>query len=252
MIIQDPKVRIARAEEKRRLLLRFLRDEIYTSMAVAALVMGCGPRAAEQTVKSMERHALVRRHRVKILETLPATPIIGITHHGQSMTFYPDQGELPMARVFEPSKYSLVGLQHHLDLQRTRVSLHGTDLVHGWNPGELLVVQKGQQRPDAVVDLSNGDRVAIEVERSLKSAKRYRAIASGHFGAFLSRSWDGVVYVCPDQNLANRVRVMFLQPWQNNLDKTDEARRFLNRVLFTTYENLISDFIMKFDCVPGL
>lgn len=253
MIIKDPQARKERANEKRRLFLRFLRDEVFTTIQVAAVVMRCGLRAAQQTVAGMEKAGLVRRHTVRILECLPETSIIGITHHGQAMAFVPEK-EVPMERVFEPSKYSMVGLQHRLDLQCIRVSLLENDCVIGWTPGELLETSKGGQRPDALAELASGKYIAVEVERTLKSQKRYRSIAQGHFGSFMAGGWSGVVYVCPDKLTAKRVQAMFLQPWRyHENEMTDQARRFLRRVLFTDYESLTSDFTLKFcDVLEGL
>lgn len=248
MIIRDPQLRNERTKEKRRLLLRFLREEVYTSPLVAALVMNCGVRAAQQTVTSLEKDGLVKRHQVKILENLPPASIIGITTHGQAMAFLPEKGEVPVGRIFEPKKYSLVGLQHKLDLQRVRILLTKKGYVTGWTPGELLEVEKGDQRPDALAELARGDRIAIELERTLKSQKRYRTIALGHFGAFMSGKISGVAYVCPDRSTAVRVCAMFLEPWRRHggEENTEQAEAFLNSVLFTHYENLTADFALQF------
>lgn len=246
-LIEDARERADRAQEKRQLLLRFLRDEIFTSPAVTAMVMGCGRRAAEQTVASMQRDGLVRRYRVKVLENLPATPIIGITHHGQAMAFFPEKGERADGRVFEYGRYSMLGLQHRLDIQRIRLSLMSKDFVHEWVPGDSLKSVAGEQRPDAVASLIDGSDIAIEVERTLKSQKRYRAVARGHFSAFLAGRWSGVVYVCPNQHMADRVRAMFTEPWRGHENEmTNQAKRYLNRVLFTTYENFTRDISLKF------
>lgn len=86
-IIRDPHARMQRADEKRRALLRFLRDELYTVPSVAASIMGCGERAARQTVAALEKQGLVRRHVVRWLDGVAPVTLIAITPHGQAMAF---------------------------------------------------------------------------------------------------------------------------------------------------------------------
>ena len=69
-LIKDHAERTERAAEKRHALLRFLRDELYTTPAVAGEVIGVGERGARQTVLQMEKLGLVRRHVLPVLPGL--------------------------------------------------------------------------------------------------------------------------------------------------------------------------------------
>ena len=204
-IIKDTQARRERADAKRRALLRFLRDELYTTPAVAALVMQCGERAARQTVLSMEKAGLVRRHTVPVLPGLPPVVIVSITNHGQAMAFDPDKEQV-VDRVFEPGRYSLVFLAHTLDIQRLRVQAVHSGRVQKWVPGEALGAgAKGVKRPDAVVLTTDKIRVAVEVERSIKNRKRYAGILAAHLSAIRQNKWSRVVWASPDNDTAKRV-----------------------------------------------
>lgn len=205
-IITNPTERRERAADKRRALLRFLRDELYTTPSVAALVMQCGERAARQTVASMEKAGLVRRHIVPILPGLAPITIVAVTSHGQAMAFDPGAGESVSDRTFEVGRYSLVYLAHTLDIQRLRVQAVHSGRVSKWVPGEALGVGiKGVKRPDAVVLTSDKTRVAVEVERTIKNKKRYAGILASHLTAIRQGKWSRVVWTCPDRDTAARV-----------------------------------------------
>ena len=208
MLIKSPVERQARAQEKRTALLRFLRDELYTTPDVAALVMNCGERAARQTVASMEQAGLVKRHPVKLMPQLPPLAIIGITYHGQALAFTPGS-EAPAERVFEPSRFSLLTLSHTLDLQRLRIHSVNTGLVNQWLSAERLqVLQKGLKKPDAVILTAAGERIALEVERTLKSIKRYETVLAGHLQAIQQGKWQRVVWASPDEQTRERIEAI--------------------------------------------
>ena len=57
-LIADPAQRQIRAEKKRRQILRFLRDEIWTNTDVAAELLGIGYAGAHSVLKSMQKLGL--------------------------------------------------------------------------------------------------------------------------------------------------------------------------------------------------
>lgn len=242
-IISNPVERIARASEKRRSLLRFLRDEVYTTPAVAALLMGCGERAARQTVASLEADGLVKRHEVKLMPDLPPVVLIGITDHGQGMAFDVDKGEEPSARTFEPGKYNLVYLSHALDIQRLRIYAERSGIVKRWLPGEMLGAgKKGAKRPDAVILTTSGKRVAVEVERSIKNRKRYLSVLQGHLEAIAPGKWNKAVWACPSAEIAARVEALVKSARRIQINGIDTAltdKHFQN-LSFVVYESFVS------------
>lgn len=242
-IITNAHERAARAHEKRHALLRFLRDELYTTPPVAALVMRCGERAARQTVAALERDGLVRRHSFVFMPGLPPVVLVAVTEHGQGMAFYPDKGEQPVERVFEPGRYSLTYLHHTTAMQRLRVAAEQSGVIKKWLPGEMLGAgRKHEKRPDAVLLTGGGVRVAIEVERSLKSQKRYAAVLCGHLEAIQQKKWSRALWVSPTDDFAKRVRALVLSTRRARISGIDtmlDESHFLP-LSFTAYDNFLT------------
>lgn len=207
-IIADPVERTERAQVKRHSFLRFLRSEIFTTLEIAARVMGVETRAARQTVAAMERYGLVKRYESKWLPGFRLPMLISITAHGQGMAFDPDAEEKPSGRVFRPGSFSLATLPHKLFLQKLR--LLAEEAGWEWEVGENLQIAKGEKRPDAVASLKGKVRVAVEAERTLKNPKSLVVARRAHFAALASGKWDEVLYVSPTEELAMRVRRLFL------------------------------------------
>jgi hypothetical protein len=135
-IIKDPRERAARAAEKRHLLLRFLREELYTTPAVAAELLGVNLSAARATIAALDKAGLVKRHHIPLMPTLPPIVIVGITQRGQSMAFDP-ASERVIERSFEPARVSLIYLEHTLDTQRLRIQAARIG-VAAWVSGDRL------------------------------------------------------------------------------------------------------------------
>lgn len=242
-IITDARERAARAHEKRHALLRFLREELYTTPPTAALVMRCGERAARQTVNALERDGLVRRHRFVYMPGLPLVVLVAITEHGQGMAFDPDKNEPPSERVFEPGRFSLTYLNHTTAMQRLRLLAEQSGLVKKWLPGEMLGAgRKHEKRPDAVLLTSGGVRVAVEVERSLKSRKRYAAVLAGHVEAIQQKRWDRALWVSPTDDFAKRVRALVLSTRRARISGIDTmlSEAQLAPLSFTDYDSFLT------------
>ena len=210
-IIADPDARAARAAEKRVLLLRFLRDEIYTTLQVAGMAMGVGERAARATIARLESAGLVRRWPVELADGLPPLVIVGITSRGQAEAFDPAT-ERAIDRAFEPSRRNLAAtLRHTLDMQRLRIEAMRAGAVRQWiNADRLAAARAGAKKPDAVCLNAHGERIAIEVERSIKAPRRYVAVLEGHLTSIHQRKWSRVIWACPDPATATRVRALVL------------------------------------------
>ena len=62
--------------------------------------------------------------------------------------------------------------------------------------------------PDAIATSPAGMRVAIEIERHIKTPKRYEEIISAHLQSISKKLWREVHYLTPD-GLATRVAKAF-------------------------------------------
>jgi DNA-binding Lrp family transcriptional regulator len=203
MLIHDPKVRAERAAEKQEIILRFLRDEIYTTSAILGELLNCGERSIRKTVSAMEREGLIKRHSVIIYDQVKAN-IVGITPAGQGLAFDPEKENIRFVHC-DPGRVAPTKLQHNTDLQRLRIRAIG--LFKQWiNSDRLQTIVKKTKKPDAVCLTIKNERVAVEVERNVKSRQRYELFIAAHYAAIKGQKWHRVIVCAQDIKLASRVR----------------------------------------------
>ena len=111
--------------------------------------------------------------------------------------------------AFIKSMLNPKSILHRLDLQRLRLVAEraGWSQWQAQRPASLM--EKDQIYPDATVRRPDSKRVAIEVERSVKTKGDYPKIMLGHLVARRTGHWDLVCYLSPDQATANRLRNIF-------------------------------------------
>ena len=241
MLIQDPAERRARAEQKRRAILRFLRDELYTTPQVIGLLLNCAERGTRATLAAMERDGLLKRHEIKIMPQLPPVVIVGITAQGQGEAYDPDAGEQIRLKAFEPSRVDLKSIQHTVDTQALRIQ--SADRWRQWvSTDRLAAALAGAKKPDAVALTASGERVAIECERHVKTRQRYETFFAGHLTAIRQRKWSRVVIAAPDEDkrrrIADALATIKTCSVQGERIKVDDATRALFKTCtYDTFPN---------------
>jgi Replication-relaxation len=141
-------------------------------------LMGAGPRTVQRTLARLRAHGLVTTRRLLAGESawvLPTTA--GLRACGSSFG------------VWQPR----VGLLAHVAaVNDVRLHVQQRSRDSQWIAERALARDRrsGEHLPDAVV-LADGQRVAIEVELTVKSQRRTTAIVDE-----LARRFDAVVYFC--------------------------------------------------------
>jgi len=208
-LLAAPADRRARSAQKVGAVLRFLRQEIWSSQDILGSVMGVESRtAAHKNLARMEDEGLLRRHKVEGLGG-GAITLWGITSHGQALAFDPAT-ESPVASYFEPNRVAEITIRHALDLQRLRMQGERAgwkDWINGDRLPELL---KGGKRPDAMATSPAGLKTAIEIERTIKTSKRYEQILASYLMSLKSEQVHQVVWLSPTEDLAMRLRAVVL------------------------------------------
>lgn len=208
-LLADPQARMARAAAKRREVLRFLRDEVWTVTETVASLLRVGYPAAHALLKAMQRDGLIVSEAVFIRAGRSARRVVlhGIT--AQGLAFAWDLDEMPEARApWEVSKTSPLFVPHQIEVQRARVRAQALGWT-GWRPARALMRLGLPKLPDAEVMDPNGESVAVEVEREIKSDKRYEAIIGAYVAEIKHGRWHRVDYVCPDVDFAARLGRVF-------------------------------------------
>jgi hypothetical protein len=191
-----------RAADKRRLLLAFLASgEVYTTVQIAAELLQASPLTAWRLLQAM-----VAEKSLKVDEKpvpFSSLKIYGVTAHGIGITV----SAHPRCREFFPGTTSPSYLAHHLEGQHIRIILERA----GWTdyvPGKLLYVENGQRLkklPDALATRPDGRRVAVEIERNVKSEKRMTDMVGGHLAQIVAGHYDLLYYFTPHEDALQRV-----------------------------------------------
>jgi len=192
--------RQARAQAKKDTILAFLASgEVYTSVVVAAQVMATSHSAAERTLAGLVRDGALKRE-IHMVDSRKMN-LYGITPHGLALMDCFDRPYFQLGRT--NSSY----IPHHLETQRARLAAEEAGWTD-WTPGKLLHGQGLKKIPDAIATSPAGVRVAIEIERYVKTPKRYEEIISAHLQSISKKLWREVHYLTPD-GLAMRVAKAF-------------------------------------------
>ena len=203
--LQSPAERLARQLQKEREILRFLREDLFSTSELLGLLLGLRSRQAIwKTLKQLEAREFIKQHTFHAL----GGPIIvwGVTPHGQALAFNPAT-ETVARSYFEPSRVSEVTIRHALDLQMLRIRAEAAGW-RGWRNGDRLGAVRNGNRPDAIVIDSDGKVTAIECERTFKTLKRYEVILSNYLQALKRSDFHRVIWVSPTSEQACRLRSM--------------------------------------------
>lgn len=182
--------RQARASEKRERLLGFLASgEVWTSTQLAAEVLRVSRPVALNTLTSLGKEkALVSESHMIAGRT---QKIWGITSHGLALA-----GLADVVPAFQLGRTNPSHIQHHLLTQQARIAAESAGWG-GWVPGKLLYTRELRKVPDAAVTAPSGKRVAVEIERYIKSHKRYADIIAAYLRDIKDGHLDEVHYLSP-------------------------------------------------------
>ena len=199
---------IERKREKTMLVLRFLRITTYSTSEILGSVMGITTRSPiHRTLKSMERSNLIQSARS---DNFGGKTLWGITAAGQRYCL--QDGDEEIAKYFNPSKVSSSTLLHYLDIQRVHIALQKTRWKDFTYPdklprphlkgGKLASENQYITRPDLLAINPDEVRAAIEMERFVKTKKRYEEhIIPGHIRKLNAGEYSFVLWIArtPEQ-----------------------------------------------------
>ena len=197
-----PQARAARVAEKQALVLRFLREEIWSTPQNLGALLGVKASATYRTLGDLSRQRLVRTARVPVLGGYASA--WGITTHGQAMAAA--EIEAIKEKVFEPGRVSARYFQHIVDIQWLRIVAERQGWTQWVNADRIDKWAKDTPRPDAFAISPAGLRVAIECERTIKTPSRYLEILSNWLQSIRRNEVNQVIWVCPDERVRNRLR----------------------------------------------
>lgn len=211
MLINSHQERMAINLEKRRKVLQFLKEEIYTDSNTLKVLFNTNVRNnVSHLMIKMAKDKLVKRE--EFLISNRAIVLWGITMAGMSEVLTEDD---ELNHPFDIGKVRLSSLQHHLDNQAVRLNLEALgccDWIHG-DRRSFFRQFAVKHRPDGLITLPNGKPAAIETERTFKTRTRYQQIITSHLLARQGKEgkpfWHYVLYVLPDERKKRTLQKIF-------------------------------------------
>lgn len=112
---------------------------------------------------------------------------------------------LKTQRRIEPNRVAQSTIIHRLDVQRCRIKLgnHGSKWISENNYSKDIAY-----RPDAIFE-ANDKRIALELERTSKTKKRYQKIVTQHLRQINNGSYQFIHYVRNVPGFAIRLERLF-------------------------------------------
>lgn len=183
--------RVARAQDKTSTMLQFLGSgEVYTTAQIAATLWQIDRSSAAAGLRSMARRGLlaVEAHDVRAQDVM----IFGITPHGLAVADCYGNPFHQMGRT------NGAQIEHRIAGQRMRIRAEAAGWT-AWTPERVLRLTPDLKKiPDAAAtDPTTGNRIAIEIERSIKTPKRYAEIIVSYLLEIKAGRYTEVHYVSP-------------------------------------------------------
>lgn len=195
--------------EKQSKVLSFLLEERFSTAAVLALLLKMNPNGVHRTLLKMEKEGLIKPHTVDFELSAWNLKIWGVTPTGALLAADIDED----LNFFEVGRTKPITIAHSLALQRVKVIALSNRWVE-WESSSKMLKKANKSRsiwiqvPDAVACSPKGRKVAIELERTVKTPKRYFEILANYAEMLSSDVIAEVIYICPE-NIAKRLERLF-------------------------------------------
>lgn len=234
--------------EKEAKILAFIKEEGFTEAKIIATLLDTTPTTAYRTLNKMAREELVKLYDVtgKALGRQGKQVVWGLTQTGALAATDANAEEFNVG-YFEVSKLKEVTMKHSLELQRVKVKA----LKEGWTDwkGSRQVHQMANKDrsvwlrvPDALAVTPKGYLAAIELERTVKTPKRYEEILGDYTQMLSNRTITEVYYFCPDRLVAGIERLFKeIKKIVVNGKLTEVPEGLLKRFHFISYSEWLGE-----------
>ena len=216
-----------RRAEKEKIILNLLKDERFSTARHIAVLLKTKRTATFETVKRMEKKGLLLQAKVE------DQSLWGLTPQG---AFLAD------GRHFDPKRISAITIRHDLAVQKAKVeamAIGWSDFLAERTLRQMAVKERTTwlQVPDAFAMSPRGRKVALEVERTVKTPKRYTVIFDSYCQMLADKTIQEVIYICTE-DIKDRLERLFLKIETMTVDGKRHAfsESFRARFHFVTCE----------------
>lgn len=226
-----------RSAEKEKKISDFLRDESFSIAPIIGSLLDLQPSATHTTLNGMQKRGLIKQWYVQFEVTSAGRlSIWGLTPTGALLAA--DDGSCD---YYEAGRIPIITMAHSIAIQRVKVVAVKSGWEQWLSSRRMRQIahkdrSKWLQVPDALATSPKGQKIALEIERTVKTPKRYEEILSNYCQMLLDKTVDRVVYVCPEK-IAPRLERLFLRIESifvnGGIQPVHES--FRNRFHFVTY-----------------
>jgi hypothetical protein len=189
-------------QQNQRRILLFLHHEKYSTARILQQIIGLETRSGVcRVLNRMERENLIKRHQYTY-----SIILWGITPNGLHEAI-DGRERITDWTYFEPSKISFTTLEHQLDIQRFHALCFQRNIK--FQLGRTIGSRSNADKiPDAIIYTAKRT-IAIEIERSIKTKRRYREIIYNYLKAVKRGDYNRILYVAPTPAKCRQVRNVF-------------------------------------------
>jgi DNA-binding PadR family transcriptional regulator len=168
-------------------ILAWLYEYKYSTSAILEKVAELSTPGIYYTLSKMKKKGLL----VSSKPSPPMKIVWGITWEGIC-----ELGEIEEARKYEPSKFNELTATHHYNLQSLALLFNqkGYKLI----PLKKTNVGSSEKIPDGYI-INNDQKIAIELERTIKTKSRYKNIWGGYINDIRKGHYSSVKYYLPNK-----------------------------------------------------
>lgn len=199
----SPDERRKRAGKNQEWILQFLAEEGFsTASLLAALLQFKQTRSVYKILDRLEDKKLIRHKKIEGIERLyTLTPL------GYSFV----EGDCENYRSVSLNNIKPLSLPHKFAIQKCKIAMLNNGVEWKNIKGKI---KKYEPRPDGMIWYQFGDEelrpIAIEVELTVKTKKRYKDILSTYFNPYNHGSkYDAVLYIVPNETIRTRLINLF-------------------------------------------
>ena len=206
-LLASKQARQERHYEKMATVIQFLKQEVYSDITNLTLLLQYkSRRPLDRLLNKLIHLGYLHKHEFEF--QTGKISIWGITDLGLTQNIKNLNEDF---RPFEPHRVKFGTLEHKLMNQKVQIYLQQNGWTDWHNADQYSFRHRYEveHRPDAIITAPNGWTIAIETERTLKTASRYRSIFKNHIVAKQKGYWHAVFYIVPNENIKGLLEKRF-------------------------------------------
>lgn len=205
---RNEKMAIFEARQKK--ILRFLIEENYSSLENLAKLIN----TPKSTISRITKHLCDKDYLVRTNINIGLARDISIYQPTNTGIMFAIEDGENMPELREVSKVNATTIYHDLQLQKIRLKLEADGYSNFQSSWQLTkILRKRQEKAPKIPDYTcidpDGNKIAIEYERTIKTTKRYREII-GQYMDIRDRNIIKEVLCFTDEGFANKLKHMFM------------------------------------------